>query len=69
MIKGMESLPYEEMVKELGLFSVEKTQGQAHHSVPLLKGQLQRGWKLSLQKEPHGEDQGAGVQVALGQST
>ena len=40
MIKGLENLPYEERLKELGLFSLEKAQG--HLSITELKGWLQR---------------------------
>jgi len=44
---------------------LEESQGRPHHSIPALKGQLQRGQRLSLHKEPHGEDKGQRVPVAL----
>ncbi|KAK4826624.1 hypothetical protein QYF61_010552 [Mycteria americana] len=40
----------------------EKTWGGPHHSSPVLKG-----WRLSLHKEPRGEDKGQRVQVAPGE--
>ncbi|KAK4830082.1 hypothetical protein QYF61_008420 [Mycteria americana] len=51
MIKGLENLPCEERLKELGLFSLEKAQRGPRHSIPVLKGWLQRGWRVSLHKE------------------
>lgn len=33
-------------------------------STTVLKGQVQRGWRLSLHKEPHGQDQGQKIQTA-----
>lgn len=56
MIKRLESLPCEKRQNELGLFSLEKTLEGPYHSIPALKGLLQGEWRLSLLKEPHGED-------------
>ena len=39
MIKGLENLPYEERLK---------AQGEPHHRISVLKGQLQRGQRLPL---------------------
>jgi len=38
MIKGLENLPYEEKLRELGIFTLEKVQNWAYSSVPVLKG-------------------------------
>ncbi|GAB0181345.1 trafficking protein particle complex subunit 9 [Grus japonensis] len=42
MIKGLEKLRHEEGVRSL-LRGEEKAQGRSYHSIPVLKGQLQRG--------------------------
>lgn len=64
MGEGLENLPCEERLKELGLHpGEEKAQGH-HHSILVLKGWLQKGWKPSLHKEPQGEDKGQQVQTA-----
>lgn len=60
MIKGQQKLPFEERLKAFGIFFLEKTQGGPHCSVPVLIGQVQRGRRLSLCKEPHEEDTGMG---------
>lgn len=60
MIKRLESLPDEGRLKELGLPSLEKRQLRGpSQSISALKEQLQGGQKLSLDKEPWGEDGGA----------
>jgi len=44
-------------MKELGLFTLEKTQ-RHHRDFPVLKGQELRGWRLFFHGESHGEDKG-----------
>jgi len=56
------------MRKDL-LFSPWRREGSEgpHCNIPVLKGQLQTGWKLSLHKGPHGEDKRQWVKVVLGE--
>lgn len=67
VIKGLESPPCEERLKEFGPFTLEKAQRRPHHSFPLLAERLQRGWSLCLHKQPHWENKGQWVQVSLGE--
>lgn len=56
----LKNMPCEERLKELCISALEeKSQSLLHcNSIPVLEGQLQRGWKLSFQKELHREDKG-----------
>jgi len=68
MIKGLQSLPHEQRLQELGPFSLEERRLRGpRHSLPVLTGWLRRGRRLSPHKEPHGEGKGQWVQAALGE--
>jgi len=53
LIKGLDNLPC-----KLRLFTLEKGHGGYSHNFPGHEGQLLGTQKLSLHKEPHGEDKG-----------
>lgn len=61
-IKRLENLSCVRRLKELGFVSLEKIQGRPHHSAP---GQPQREQELSLHKQPHRQDKGQQLKVAL----
>ena len=67
MIKGLENLPYEKRLEELGLSIWEKkAEGDLITVFQYLKGSYKED-RGSLHKEPHGEDKEQQVQVALGE--
>jgi len=68
VVKGLENLPYKGKTEEVKSFQPgeEKAQGGPHYSIPVLKGKLQRGWRIPLHKEPHGEYKKQSVQVTPG---
>ncbi|KAK4822901.1 hypothetical protein QYF61_021120 [Mycteria americana] len=66
MVKGLEHLPYEERLKQLGLFLwTREGSGRisSQYSSGSYKGQLQRGWRLSFHREPHGKTRGNGYKL------
>lgn len=54
----------EERLKELGLISLRKKRLEdVFHGIQVFKGQLQRGKRHSLSREPHEEDEELQVQT------
>lgn len=53
--QSLENLIYEGKLKELE-FSPWKREGLGGNRISVLKGQSQRGWRLSLHEDPHGDD-------------
>lgn len=52
IIKGLENLPFNESLKELHIFSLEKSERDLITVCQYLKPDLQRGGRLSLHRKP-----------------
>lgn len=52
MIKGLENLPFNESLKELHIFSLEKAERDLITVCQYLKPDLQRGGMFSLHRKP-----------------
>ena len=51
MIRGLEDLSYEDRLRELGLFSLERAPGRPYSSLPVPKGGLQERWGGTLYQQ------------------
>ena len=50
MIRGPENLPYEDRVRELRLFNLEKALRGLYSGLPIPEGSLQESWRGTLSK-------------------
>ena len=68
MIKGLGSLPYEDRLGEVGLFSLEKRRlrGDLITMYQYIRGSYKEKGRFPFYMESHGEDKGEWTQVALG---
>ena len=66
MIRGLEHLPYEDWLRELGLFSLEKALGRPYRGLPELKGGYSKDGEGLLIRECSDKMRGNGFKLKEG---
>ena len=66
MIRELEHLPYEDRLRELGLFSLEKALGRPYSGLPVLKGGYRKDGEGPLIRECSDRMRGNGFKLTRG---